>query len=512
MTSRTPAIGLATVLGLAFTSAAQAQEAAPAAPAAPAASAEVSATAAAPAPAAEEKAPEAPAEPAPAAEPTPAPAPTAATEVKTEQAAAAAAPEEEEKPTLWPLEASTSTWSRGEIRENYDDLGVSRGRFQEGDRVVFRARLGLGTKPLKLTEDIQGQVYIAPQASGSWGTSGVGGTIGAAALGIYEGYFKFTSERFDFKAGRFAMNYGEAMVIGNLDWNEAGRAFDGAHGHYKMNKGYVDLFVTQTAEGAFGVPPVTDPFLGGDSYFWGAYAGLGGYVAPKNFDLDLYFLGLSDAAAEGITDPLTGINYNRDGATRFTLGARVKQKISAVDYRVEGGIQFGEAPGLVPAADGDTANAATVFAYMADAQVGFSFSETMRLAVGGLIASGNDPGTPENEAWNELYPTTHKFLGLMDVIGLRTNSASAYLNFNAGLTKSLSAIVDAHLFATMEANGLGQVADDNFAGGELDLQLLQKIGKWASVRALYGVFLANGDHYATGDAAHYGELQGGIVF
>lgn len=512
MTSRTHAMGLATVLGLVFTTAAQAQEAPPdaAAPApAPATgSADVSATAAAPEAPAAEATTAAPEEAAPASAPTPAPAPTEATEVKTEQAAAAAAPEEEEKPSLWPLEANTSTWSRGEIREGYDRLGVSRGRFQEGDHVVFRARLGLGTKPLKLTEDIQGQVYVAPQASGSWGTSGLGGTIGEANLGIYEGYFKFTSERFDFKAGRFAMNYGEAMVIGNLDWNEAGRAFDGAHGHYKMDQGYLDVFVTQTAE---GWPTVTDPFLGGDSYFWGVYAGLGGYV-QKGMDLDVYFLGLSDAASEGITDPTTGTVYDRDGATRFTLGARIKQKIAAFDYRVEGGIQFGETAGPVPAAAGDTANAVTTFAYMVDGQVGFSFSETIRLGVGGLVASGNDPSTTDNEAWNELYPTTHKFLGLMDVIGFRTNAASAYLNFNAGLTKSLSFILDGHLFSTLQANGLAQVGTDNWAGGEIDVQLLQKIGKWASVRGLYGVFLANGDHYVTDDAAHYGELQAGIVF
>jgi hypothetical protein len=38
-----------------------------------------------------------------------------------------------------------------------------------------------------------------------------------------------------------------------------------------------------------------------------------------------------------------------------------------------------------------------------------------RIGVEGLVASGDDLSTPDrDEGWNELYPTTHKWLGLMD--------------------------------------------------------------------------------------------------
>ena len=49
-------------------------------------------------------------------------------------------------------------------------------------------------------------------------------------------------------------------------------------------------------------------------------------------------------------------------------------------------------------------------------------------------------------------------------------------------------------------------------GGELNAQLVQKIGKWGMVRGLYGAFLANEDYFGVGDAAHYCEIQGGIKF
>ncbi len=119
----------------------------------------------------------------------------------------------------------------------------------------------------------------------------------------------------------------------NLAWHQSGRAFDGLHAKYKMKKGYVDLFGTQTASG-FGT--TTDPFLSGDSYFWGLYSGFGGYI-KEGLDLDLYLLGLSTASTENFagTDAATGaaFTYQRDGATLMTAGTRAKEKLGIFDYR-----------------------------------------------------------------------------------------------------------------------------------------------------------------------------------
>ncbi len=429
--------------------------------------------------------------------------------LETEEAAAAALTDlPDDSPSLLPLTLSTSTWSRFEVRENYDKLGVSQGRFQEGDQVVFRARLGIETNPVALTDSSDVLVKFAPQASGNWGQNG---SVGEANLGIYEGYFKIRTERLDTQVGRMKLDYGDALVIGDLDWNEKGRAFDALRFHYKMERGYLDLFGAQVHEAH---PQGTDQFLGGDGYFWGGYAGFGEYLAP-GVELDAYFLGLSQIGQDnGVID---GTSFNFESSNLFTLGARIKQKISSFDYRLEAGVQVGQSGSLpqsaanVPASGNIESRAA--FAYQADGEVGITFGSRTHFSLGGVIASGDNPDTADtDEGWNQLFPTAHKFLGLMDVIGARTNVLSGNVKVSQSITDSLSAKVDGHVFARVEAGGAGNVAGPGFAGTEVDAQLMQNIGKYVQIRGLYGLFIPATGHYASDDLAHYGEVQAGFVY
>jgi len=434
--------------------------------------------------------------------------------------AAASAPNAEKPASLAPFTFGTSTWSRFEVREGYDRLNVSppaiqnpaRNRFSEGDLVAFRARIAMTSQSLPLGAGLEGQIQISPQASGTWGTSGQGGTVGEANLGIYEGYFTLAGGASRLQVGRFAMDYGDAIVIGSLGWNQAGQAFDGARLRQGMGRGNVDLFVTQVASG-FGMS--TDPFLAGDGYFWGAYASLGGFVR-SGFDLDVYFLGLSAASAETYAgvDSMTGdaFSYQRDGATLFTLGVRHLQKLGIFDYRLEAGAQAGESATSSTDATDVVAEARTTRAFQVDGEVGLSPVPQLRLSLGANYASGDDPSTPENEGYNHLYPTGHKWLGWTDVIGARTNVTSGFFKVTAGLSSGLSAELDLHLFVRPELGGLGEAAaaSSQLAGGEVNAQLLQKLGKFASVRGMYGIFIPNRDHYGTPDPAHYFELQAGI--
>lgn len=441
----------------------------------------------------------------PAPEPEPAPTPIT-TPVEPEPAPVEEKPPE---PSLSPIKFGTSTWSRFELRENYDKIGVSRARFSEGDQTVFRARIKMETAELPLIDGVTGLVNFTPQASGSWGLSGAGGTVGEANLGIYEGFFMLKSKMLEVKGGRFAMNYGDALIIGNLDWHQSGRAFDGLHTHFILDKGYVDAFLTQQAE---GWAAVNNPFLAGDSYFWGLYSNFGGYIT-EGLNLEPYFLGLSSAATSNLTatDAMgNAITYTRDGATLFTLGARIQQKVGLIDYRVEGGFQFGETAGGVPTT-GTTAAAVETLAGQVEGEFGLNVGKG-RIGLGGFYATGNDPTSTTNEAYNELFPTTHKFLGWMDVIGFRTNVTGGMLKLGYKLTDALTADVHGHLFARPQAGGLGRTGPDSFAGGEVDIQLNQKIGKYMSVRPMYGLFIPNAEHYASGDLVHYFELQGGITF
>ncbi len=421
-----------------------------------------------------------------------------------EQAALVDAPSKQA--SLTPLTLSTSTFSRFEYREGYDDLGVSRGRFTEGDAVVFRARLGIRTNPLPIADGSDVLVQFSPQASGVWGITG---TTSEINLGIYEGYVLFRSQRLEVELGRFKMNYGDSLIIGDLDWHQAGRAFDGLRAHYKMKRGYLDLFFTQVAAGG---PDAGPKLFAGDDVFWGAYLGIGEYLGAQ-LDLDAYFLGLSNFAQQGLVDAETGASYAMDSAHLFTAGLRAKQKMGFFDYRLEGDVQFGrsiQAP--PPGFSGDHVDATQALAYQADVEFGFMISNSTRLAIGAVLASGDDPATDENEGFNELYPTGHKFLGLMDVIGSRTNVGSTNLKVTQNLGTSLKAQLDAHVFTRLEDGGLGSVSGAGLAGTEIDTQLGYMLGKYASVRGLYGLFIPASGHYASDDLAHYVEVEAGVRF
>lgn len=406
-------------------------------------------------------------------------------------------------PSLLPLKLSTSTWSRLEVRENYDQLGVESSRRPEGDWVVFRARLGLETNALALTDESDVLLKFTPQASGRWGGTG---TVGGPNVGFYEGYMKFRSRRLDTQIGRMALNYGESIVIDKSGFDEAGRAFDGLLFHYKMDHGYLDLIGTQVDEGRLDG---ADDFLEGDSYFWGLYSGIGGYLGD-DIELDLYFLGLSSIREDSSVDPDTGESIYVEGATLFTLGGRVKQKIGNFDYRLEAGLQFGRTARAIEEFGG--LESASTLAYHADGEIGYSIGPVTRVSLGGVVASGDDDDDPEVTGWNPLYGTTHAFLGLTDVIGRRTNVVSGNLKVKRGITQDLVLHLDGHIFARPEFGGFGQVGRDEFAGVEVDTQLVYSIGNYAMVRGIYGLFIPSSGHYVTDELVSYGELQAGVEF
>jgi hypothetical protein len=409
---------------------------------------------------------------------------------------------------------------RYEVRANYDAIGVSRApRFVEGDAFFYRARLGLATTPIEISESAKVTLQLTPQAAGVLGT--LANTITDAPFGVHEGYLRVATSAVRFDVGRFEMNYGDSLVIGSLDWNEVGRSFDGMRMRVAPEGPtgyYVDLFGTQIDEGR---PDLIAPFAGGDHYFMGLYAGLGPAVMT-GLDLDLYALTQIWPTAEGIDlapmDPMNAPS-NRESATEATFGARAKQKIAAFDYRAEVGLQVGTRPGAVPPMMAPPAevNSIDAVAYHLDAEIGASVLEDkLRFGLEGILASGDDPTTTDkSEAWNELYPTAHKFLGLADIFHQggqkRTNVMSGVLHVTAKPSATLTLQLDGHIF-TRPQPIFGQ---DGFAGAEIDAGITYALGKGLNLKGLYAIFVPNEDMYPQGmmagmleeEPAHYLELE-----
>jgi hypothetical protein len=408
-------------------------------------------------------------------------------------------------PSVTPLKVTGSFWSRYELREGYEEhaaLGNAR-LHREGDTVVYRARLGVETNPLDVGGGQSFSIKFAPQASGTHSLSGTPlVTVGDAYdLGVYEAYTRLQSKGFSLDVGRFMMDYGDAMVIGNLGWHETARAFQGARTRLSGDSGYyTDLFVTLISEGS----GTTGAVFEGDRYFYGIYTGIG--PAIGKLDLDLYLLGQSFGKVDGVVlddtvdPPTTG---DQAGATFLTLGARIKQAIDLFDYHAEAGLQFGSTPVV-------GGEAQDKLAYHADAGVGITPAAGLRLGLGGLVASGDsDPTDDKSQGWDQLFPTAHKFLGLADVFGGRTNAVSGNADVSYKASKSLILKLQAHLLATMEENAAGET----YSGTELDTHIVHPIGAGATLRGMYAVFLPNEAYWAgVSDSVHYLEVQYGIDF
>jgi hypothetical protein len=305
--------------------------------------------------------------------------------------------------------------------------------------------------------------------------------------------------------GRFELAYGEHLVLGSVPWHQTGRAFNGGRIHFARSpeSAYLDVFATLIDEGKLdgATQRPGKSYIGSrDQYFVGAYAGIG--PALGKLDLDIYLLSKvwfgGPLTTVGMNDmgEMTTNTVDADPAARLTLGTRIKQDVGVVDYRVEAGIQTGALQ-----VDDKTPK---VFAYQADGELGVKAGSAFRIAAHGFIASGDDPKTATNTAWDQLYPTAHKFLGLSDVLGGRSNVAGAALHATVAFTPTLKAALDGHTFFRPEP-GAGK---KSYTGSEVDIGLAYAIAPSLVLRGLYGAFIpSKSGPFGTDEVQHYLEVE-----
>lgn len=387
---------------------------------------------------------------------------------------------EPEKPQLV---LSGSFWTRYELRENYNTLLAPPriNGINEVDAFFYRARLGLATAPLDVGKGRTVSVLFEPQSSGVWGPSGA---LSDAAVGMHQGKLRIAQDQFWLDLGRFEMVYGEHLVIGNVGWHQTGRSFDGARAHFGLGSGaWLDAFTTMIAEGSVLDPPEVDPVFAGDRYFTGVYAGFGPMLDPKT-ELDGYLL------AHIVPKTTSGGSTT----TEVTLGSRFKKTVEAVVLRIEAGVQLGE---RVPDV--------SVFAFQIDGDAAVKASDQLTVAAGGFFASGDeDPTDDKDNAWNQLYPTAHKFLGFMDIMGGRSNVLGGVAKVRFAQSADLKLAADAQLFMRPQTpDGV-----DGYAGTEIDAWALYSLGNKLGLRGQYCIFLPNetGPTFGT-DPVHYVEVQ-----
>ncbi|MEZ4287245.1 MAG: alginate export family protein [Polyangiales bacterium] len=306
-------------------------------------------------------------------------------------------------------------------------------------------------------------------------------------MNLHEGFVAFRNKHFEFRFGRFEMAYGDELVIGSVGWNPTGRSFDAFRLRVTPNDtaAFVDAFFSVIGEGA------KPKFGGGDVYFAGTYAALGPLFS-KSMDIDAYILGQFRVAYSDATTTVAKL-------ARITIGSRIKNTIGAFDYRAEAALQTGR-------------NAdATILAGQVDAEIGLKVGK-FRGSLEGAFASGDNPNSSKDEAYDQLYPTAHKWLGLSDIIGARSNVASGILHAAFSPSDVWKIYADGHVFFRpqdiVRNDGMTvSVTESGYFGSEVDLGAIYTIGPGLKARVGYALFIPSDDAYATKKPAHFLEVE-----
>jgi hypothetical protein len=297
-----------------------------------------------------------------------------------------------------------------------------------------------------------------------------------------------------FRGGRQDLAYGAQRLIGPLDWANTRRTFQGGKAILTFSKKHtLDLFVVHPVANENEEPNVGDRH----TTFAGVYdtISLPTWFGEKaNTKLDLYGLALFvNRPGARVILPLAGPDEDR-----YTVGAHLASNPKPFDLDVELTYQFGTSGG------GD------ISAWSIAAEVGYTLEDvplTPRLILGFDAASGDgDPTNPDNQTFNQLFPTAHPYFGYIDTIGRQNivdlhGGAEVTLLKEAKHARKLTFRVEQHVFWRQSDddaayNALGGVlradlgSDAAYIGSETDLLLNWQIDRHWSAYAGYSHFFA----------------------
>lgn len=304
-----------------------------------------------------------------------------------------------------------------------------------------------------------------------------------SAVGVHQAFIDVKAGWLDVRVGRQELSYGEDRLIGNLDWAQTARAFNGVFARATLPAGVtVDGFGMLLKPPAFLVDGAGSRFQNSGAYFVGLYA----RYRQGKAGVDAFALGL-------LEDPSTAATGFRPDHNRLTLGARGVLPVGAVTLLGEGALQTGVSSAKERILAGAFAGRAT---YTLPGSGFYMLGE-----VSGASGDGT-PGDGVESGFNQLFPTGHIHLGFMDsvawqnVVGVRGT---------VGFKEPwLHVWLDVHHFRSWDPRGpwagasgaLFIAADptrtDALMGNELDLSVTVPITSLVSLAGAFGVFVPGG--------------------
>ncbi len=262
------------------------------------------------------------------------------------------------------------------------------------DLSTLRTRLGVG---VDAGQGVKG--FIQLQDSRNWGSE-ASVTANTGNVDLHQGYadvLDLFTKPLDLRVGRMELQYGDQRLISPLDWNNVGRAWDGARLRLRGSNYTVDLFETVVKE-------VNIAKHNGN--FWGLYATC---KAVPQHEFDAYILG---------RDQRDGTFTNEHGTlgnlSDRTVGARIKGAPGRFDYTGEADWQFGRRAGQ------------QVRAWAMAATGGYTLDLALkpRLGVEYDFASGDsNPSDNKVQTFDPLYPFGHALQGYQDIFSWKNGHA-----------------------------------------------------------------------------------------
>lgn len=369
-----------------------------------------------------------------------------------------------------------------------------RGQNTDNDVLYHRAKLHVGYKVSDWFT-----AYVDGRLSGSTGDE-VASNPGEDSADIYQAYVTVgDSKRFPLtaKVGRQALGYGDERFIGQSNWGNTDRAFDAIKFRWQTESFWLDAFTSRvvlTDDNALNVSDDYDLFSG--LYFHSEA------LVPTQ-ETEVFVLHRSTAAGSPTATtggPVAGGPTARDIAT---VGVRLKSlpgKLKGWDYSLETVAQFGSVNvgGALGRIDHE--------AYAAHFGGGYTFKDVTaspRLGLQYNYSSGDEnPADGVSRTLDNLFPTNHKFYGMMDIVGLR-NMHNVAFSLSATPAKGLKVSADYHLFwladdrdlfypqggggRSTAGTGYGRKSQfSKFLGSEVNVITSYAFKPWLAVEGGYG--------------------------
>lgn len=375
-------------------------------------------------------------------------------------------------------------FARGELRDNNDlnravrDVNLG---FDQRARLSVRASAKERVGILLELQDVR-----------AWGSEPNTVTV-TPNTGLHQGFLDVRATSWlDVRVGRQELSYGEDRLIGNLDWAQSARAFDGLFLRATLSPHVtLDGFAMMLKTPAWLTPDAQPRFMNSGSYFSGLY--LRARFGRAGFDT--YALGLF----EDVSTVAGWVPHNNRG----TFGARGFFNVQGLSVVGEGAFQTG----LVgPTRELELAGA-------------FALKATYTLSVWGSPyilgefsgASGDGtPGDGKNHTFNQLFPTGHAHLGYMDYVGwsnvVAGHGAIGFRPWGAHVW------LDVHHFRSWDPRGAWTTASgavfvpadatrtNGNMGTELDLSVTVPLFSFVSLAGNFSVFLPGGAAGARGNS------------